>query len=415
MKNTWKKIIAFITAVGMLLSLAGCKSNDSKKDEGESTSISAEDEELGLILTEDFDINDSDAVKKRAQAIYDISEKKVSVDQIVNIIYYFNDKLDSLSLGKTDKEKVNGLKTISSDAYALLYNNIEDDSLALSNILSGKEQSIVDDEEIFAYHLMASGDEKKTALENARIVKEQLNNIRDKNKEGLSLTAEKFYTNVLSIKNNKDIKASSQTLILMCSKSKLGIMSGSFLSKEKSDELNKISYSNTLNLVYSDAIKKLGLSSALDEMIDEKRNDGTLGKPLTKEEEKYKKEDAKEAQTHPAIKEEKTTTVKVDNGGTKVEDNKGKQEVVKPKEEVTTTVTEEETFVAPVPDDVVTEEEITGGEVVSEEEVSNSYYITAPVDPTNTSNEEKQVYGKVRYVDNEPVVTIYDKPYTISK
>lgn len=373
MKNKKTKITAIIAALALLFSAGAtsCTKDDSKKENTETTVSTSVDEELGLILTEDFDINDKEAVKARAQAIYDISEQKISVDKIMNIIYYFNDKLDSLNLGKTDEEKVSTLKAISSDAYLLLNDNIEDDSFALIDILNGKEKAPSEDEEIFAYMLLASGDEKNLALENARIVKEQLNNIQNKNTKNFSPTAEKFYTNVMDIKNNKDIKDSAQTIILICTKSKLMIMSGSLLSEEKTDALNKINYVTSLNLMYSNAIKKLGINQ--DDIIDEKRDEGTLGQTLTPFTEKYIKEEAKEAATHPAITEEKETTTVIAEGGNKVSGSDGKQEVVTKKEESTTTVDEEE-FVAPVPEDVTKEEVITGGEVVSEEEM----YITVP-------------------------------------
>ena len=69
------------------------------------TSI-VEPEDLGLILTEDFDINDESAVRKRAEAIYNISEKDITIEEIMNVIYFMNGKYESLILNGTDRENV---------------------------------------------------------------------------------------------------------------------------------------------------------------------------------------------------------------------------------------------------------------------------------------------------------------------
>ena len=53
-----------------------------------------------LVLTEDFDINDAAKVKKRAQDIYDLSEKEVTEETVEHIINLFNKKM---SKGKDQK------------------------------------------------------------------------------------------------------------------------------------------------------------------------------------------------------------------------------------------------------------------------------------------------------------------------
>ena len=54
------------------------------------TEITTNAEDVNLYLSADFDINNADQVKKRAEEIYAISDKSVTVNEIINLIYYFN-------------------------------------------------------------------------------------------------------------------------------------------------------------------------------------------------------------------------------------------------------------------------------------------------------------------------------------
>ena len=65
-------------------------------------------ENSDLYLSSDFDINDDNAVLKRAQDIYEISEKEYNVLDIKNTIYLYNGKYDRITYPenvKTDDEK----------------------------------------------------------------------------------------------------------------------------------------------------------------------------------------------------------------------------------------------------------------------------------------------------------------------
>ena len=80
-----------------------------------------------LVLTEDFDINNDEQVNKRAQAIYELSEKEYSVEDIKNTIYLFNEKYDKVvypKTAKTDDEKFEYLQQL-----ALLLGKTLDDYL----------------------------------------------------------------------------------------------------------------------------------------------------------------------------------------------------------------------------------------------------------------------------------------------
>ena len=99
-KSEYKKrgiAIALASVMTVTGLAASCARNNSSSD-SETTTItetqtnSSTDEFKSLYLSEDFNIDDENAILERANAIYDLSDKKISVEEIVNMIYLINDK-----------------------------------------------------------------------------------------------------------------------------------------------------------------------------------------------------------------------------------------------------------------------------------------------------------------------------------
>lgn len=396
--KTKKAMSVALAAVLAVLGIGGIKLAFDKKSNDDDTTI-VQPEDLGLILTEDFDINDKDAVRKRAEDIFNISEKDITIEEIMNVIYFVNGKYESLILNGTDRENVINLKNISGDAYDLLLDHIIDDANALATFKFGKDAMVEKDEEIFAYMFLAQGAEKDKALELARIIKKQLNLIETAPiMEELEVNSEEYYKMVMELKDDTSLSDAGKVIILLDTKSKNPLFA--FLTDEKFENLDKDYYNTALNKAFFEALEVQKLVDAYNKWLDEARENGTLGQPITKLEEKYDKEDAKEAVTHPAIKNEEKETVVVDQGGNKTNTSTGKQEIIKPSEPTTNVETEtftepvtegkvevtipgkdgeDETFVVEVPSGggqveiVVPGGDVVGEEILTEYETTSSY------------------------------------------
>ncbi len=339
------------------------------------TSISQELEVAGLVLTEDFDINSDDAVRKRAQEIYDYSEKEHDVDTIVNIIYYVNGAYDKI-IFPASEDKAAYVQKIVLSLSEILDDNLLDDVEAQRNMFYKNENANVtpkEDQEIYAYMFMASTNtnpnavdvSKQDALRFAQIVNEQLENIKNGTVDKFETTADKYYDFYKRLKNRTgkdeefEINAGYSAVLYKDVDSK-NILVTMFLDDAKNKELDENYANSYLNLILNDIQTKLGIN--VQSLIDKAIEEGNAGNDLPPAySEEVDKKDEQDANQRPDYEEHTNEPIVVDKGGDKLPGSSGKEEQVN---EPTTSITEEE-IVADVPNGGYHEEVIPGGVEIS--------------------------------------------------
>lgn len=246
-------IMAGSGAVGVT-SYLNSKNNDIA---GNSYSSNADDQDKyaefnDLTLIKSFDM-DKDSVRERAKAIYELSEKDYTVEDIMNLIYMVNEKYSDIIFEKsaTDVEKYQYLQTlitgINTDGTNSLFDdNIKDEVNHGALIKSGeKDLETLDqsDEYIHAYMLDSKGIEnyeKQLEASLAKIVNEQKRLIEtNATVEELESNANTYYDFVSEkIYGNKDL---SDTFMWNIDRqiSQQNPLFTMFLSKEKVDDLDK--------------------------------------------------------------------------------------------------------------------------------------------------------------------------------
>ena len=185
-KKVISVVLATVMGVSGIAALIGCNKQASEK-EGNSVVQPIDD----LDLFADFDIENEEEVKQRAQAIYDISEKDYTVDQIQNLIYITNEKYANIefsSSSKTDVQKFKEIQTYitglnTNKTNSLFDDNIDDEVNYGAKILTNDTTETLDttDSYLYSYMLDATNDEEKAlAGELAVIVNTQKSLIETK-------------------------------------------------------------------------------------------------------------------------------------------------------------------------------------------------------------------------------------------
>ncbi len=361
------------------------KDNDITNTSPETTMVTPESSEL--VLTDDFDINNPEEVSKRAEDIYNLSEKKCSVLDIKNSIYVINEVYDKITYPEdisTDDKKFEYLQQL-----ALLFGITLDDYL--SDYVVTMDQ-ILDDSNsnpIFAgttnpvpcaYMWMPQDSEaKRLAIEIAKVYYEQRANIRNNNETAMTITANEYY-NLYDKAKTLELSTGNK-IILFKQFSSINPLFTPLLSKEQAEELDgALGFITTAtNKLFSAASENLDLSNILKENLES----GTCGIDISIFDEYFVSVDRKDAESRvEAISNQETTVI--NEGGKPATGSSGKQEVINDK--VTTTVSESE-FVVEIPNEGTSEEYIPGGEVVKEEPVT----------------EPSTIYQTERYVDEDAI------------
>lgn len=323
-----KKLVALLVAGAILVSgsAIGIKMASKKKNIEEpqtTTTMQDNQNEVKLLLSEDFDINNKDAVEKRAKEIFSYMNKEsndsnnkleITEKDVVNLLYYFNEKYENIDFGnRTNKEaKFKYLQEMGLRIYDLLFQNVVDDVRVMTEEVDGNVTSKVkEDNEIFAYMFIAKGinetnSDKQIAINYAKIVYEQLEDIKNGNVKDFASGADKFYNIVKSIKDNKNMSDESHILLIDDSKTKYPLFA-SGLSKEQIAYLKEETQNNYLNLVGFKAAKALGIST---ETIEDCKK--------SKETEKYVASDAAKANALIGNVVGETKTSVQSKGGEKV-------------------------------------------------------------------------------------------------
>ena len=356
------------------------------------TEITTNAEDVNLYLSADFDINNADQVKKRAEEIYAISDKSVTVNEIINLIYYFNGAYDKLTFAKnaTDEDKFEAIQEYSIKLHKLLSCNVKDDTAKLTD----EEAVVLEDKEIYAYMFMdgkTDPEAKALAKKLANEVDKQLVDIKNNNSLNYESNADNYYAIVKEVKGSKNLKDGSMVLLIIDSKTKAPLY-GKYLTEEELKEINKNDQNNYLNTIGFEAAKK---NDAYKEAAGAEQKTTT---PIT---EKYKEEDKKDADKKvPSTTQKLKEPVKVDNGGVKLPSIKIEIPTKKP----TTTRVETSTFIEkPEASTGSWTEVITGGEVVSESYVDADKELAEKLEQEATIPEEDVTQV---YIDEESTYVI---------
>lgn len=397
MKKTTTRAISIIAAVGIFLggTFVACKKFDKKDETKKDEEIVTEVNTEGLILTDDFDINNYDEVLKRAKAIYELSDKSVSVAEIVNIIYLTNGRYDLLKFKSTDKEaQYKELQNLFVLQYKLLYQNLNDDTDNLLYIINKEGKfELVEDSEIFAYMFMAkTNDDKVKAIEFAKIINKQLDAIKNKKVENFESNAREFYEYFISIRDSKTMSKYIKWALINETHAKSVLYPGMF-TKEQENEIDK-ARAAVNNTVAFEVVEKLGLE------MDARDKECTS----TKTGDRHVASDAANANVKEKTTKKLDQPKKVDNGGKKVATSK---KVIQDGSKGTTR-TEIRTFTAkvdvPTGTRTVTEK---GGDVIDEKYVDDEASKAEEMMNTTTTTTTK-------YKDADPIsVTKESKTYVL--
>lgn len=366
MKNSYvpnekgKKITAAITAVAILVGgtlIAKLATKDKKHVEDNSSSISTTvdyENQYGLKLTKDFDINDSDAVRQRAKAIYELSDKKYTIEDIMNMIYLVNSATDKIKLDSmNEEEKFEYLQKLAVGLYDVLATNVVDFSKGLTSLNNDISFDLKSTDAIYSYMFIASGKGKEDAINLAIVVNKQINNIKNADKSKLTNNADDFYAQSKLIYNNKSGYPDGVVVALIDDiKSKIPVMG---LSKEKAADLSKEYQNVDINKIWFDVANKVGAYKEADADCKTKAKHTT-------NHEKYDSKDSSQAESIGNKSTKNNTTTKVETGGKPV-----RTEVVPKTTKKTTTRVVTSEFVVPVkttkPTTTIVDQ---GGKVVEE-------------------------------------------------
>lgn len=399
-----KKITSIVTAIVLLATSAttvGCVRN--KKSSNTITTTKSQtttsNENNNLALVDDFDINDVSEVKQRAQEIYDLSNKDLSVDEIINIIYLVNGKYEKLDLNE-EKTEFKKLQNIFVSLTDLLNDYV------VNWVNNNKSKKIIQ-----AYMLMSSTDKKSTITKDDAImlsgfVNKYLNNLKNSNISNCEKYADKYYDFAVMMQENieesKKVCNGYEWVVL----TQIMVNNPLFAlhtSKDNQNDLDLISkLAGTRGTAFAETVvAKRGIDKTED--LKEAQKEGNYGykSPYTSG---YNKQDAKKAEKIVETTTEKKKVV-VNEGGKEIrtekeqinvpttnvvettyeanskdnknnqeskdkeknnskEPKKNKEETQKAKEETTVMVTE--IMIADVTTDSYEEVIESGGEVVSE-------------------------------------------------
>lgn len=366
MKNSYvpnekgKKITAAITAVAILVGgtlIAKLSTKDKKHVEDNSSSISTTVDygsQYGLKLTKDFDINDSNAVRQRAKAIYELSDKKYTIEDIMNMIYLVNSATDKIKLDSmNEEEKFEYLQKLAVGLYDVLATNVVDFSKGLTSLNNDISFDLKSTDAIYSYMFIACGKGKEDAINLAIVVNRQINNIKNADKSKLTNNADDFYAQSKLIYNNKSGYPDGVVVALIDDiKSKIPVMG---LSKEKAADLSKEYQNVDINKIWFDVANKVGAYKEADANCESKVNHTTNN-------EKNNANDKNSAERRENRPTKSSTTTKVETGGKPV-----RTEVVPKTTKKTTTRVVTSEFVVPVkttkPTTTIVDQ---GGKVVKE-------------------------------------------------
>lgn len=396
-KEKGKKATAVLLACTLVATLSSC---NTKKGDTNVTGIELTDKEKFLdellVLTEGFDINDENAVKKRADdilAIYNADAYKQEREKygnkfeytqldIVNMIYIFAGKNEKFAFPgelNTNDEKNNYLGHL-----ALLLENVLDDGITTYiNALEGVTNPPKKQKKVVCAYMFMPEEPNMADTTNAKTIAINLaksyytlrENIIKKSKSGRKRAAADYYDQYKLLMNNIGSYSNGEKVLLVKSADVYKLVFERYF-KNNEEKLELLGKSNDYANTYID-----GLFSTIrnEQNLPMTSGDVCEFKEYTAE---YNSADAQVAATHPAIKNDKSKSEpKKVGGGNPVSSNKGKQEQINEpttkKEKTTWEVTIKEntmeitdpsgeTFTVYIPEPGTYEYTIPGGQDVGE-------------------------------------------------
>ncbi len=319
-------------------------------DDTPTTSSSEQIEAQGLLLAEDFDIDNKEAVRARAKAIYDLSEGQVSIDDIVNIIYIVNERYEKLVLPKgSDSDVIKYLQDLMKNISNLLDDNLQEHVANLTKVIAGKEFKASEKKLIYTYMFMSgqNKEQKNESLAFANYIEKILDSINKGDKQGIE-----------SVANEVFAKYKKVSVWLVLDKKGKGTLIATPLSVSDKEEFTKnLNDANKLNEVFAKLLVSLGLSNA-EQVYDMVTND----KKPTKEPlgEFYNKKDEEEADKY--VKPEEPAGDDLTNDVIVIKPTNPKPPASSETENKVTTETEVE--VGTLPGDETYTEVVPGGEAL---------------------------------------------------
>lgn len=273
-KSEYKKrgiAIALASVMTVTGIAASCARNNGSSD-SETTTItetqtnSSTDEFEALYLSEDFNIDDENAVLKRANAIYDLSDRKISVEDIVNMIYLINDKAGHISFASNnDTKKYEYLQYLLKNIKELLNDHIAGYVNFQKNIINNKKNKESNTSDlgslIHAYMLIASkSNGKDLAIKMGQLVDEQANNIAETHDVDKMKSDSKKYYKLFKGLSNEEMSNGEALVLLDDVQVKVSIMNVG-LEKDQKDEMDNNKAHSYENLSGFDAVKKLKIDT----------------------------------------------------------------------------------------------------------------------------------------------------------
>ncbi len=333
-----KRTVSIIVSAAIVATGIAATVKLSSKNKAQTPEITTEYttlvDNINLLLTEDFNIEDAAAVKARAEAIFNLSDGDVSVEDIINLIYLTNSRYDLMTYNTTDK-----VEQLAIDQKLI--------TRSMVDLLSGGQ--------VYAYMLMAQdGPAKQEAIKLATIAEKQKEAI----KSGDTSKSEEYANEIQTIINglkDKNISDNDYFSIL----ADFVTIQGLFPDHEFDNSL----ISTKSNAVFADdaASKGVDPSELLDKNLNCNVEVATTGNKYIKEDaaDAKAKEESRVAQNGSAVE---TTIVK---GGEEV--GTVKETTPSNKNEVTTD-SYTYTIVNTVPETKPEEktEVVKGGEIVEE-------------------------------------------------
>lgn len=363
-----------------------------------------------LKLLDDFDINDEEAVKQRAQDLYKLSEKEISIDMITNLIYLVNEEYASIKFDD-DVTKFKYLQNM----FVSLAELLDDNMVECRNAQLGDEYASPKyDDVIYPYMLMSKVQEnpnsvfvsKQDAIVFAMIVRKQLNNIKDGNSNNYEDCANDYYNFYKKIeeKNGKDENATSMpgyTYDFYRGYTSCNTIMTAYLETKKQEELD-----GNIAEKYNESLAgKVIEACDIDrqEELNEALKDGNCGESLPSIGESYNQKDAAIANKRPEAGGTSSGKKVVEEGGKSI--GSSSEKIKTPS--TTTVVTE--TYVAePITDsttknhttkpstsEATTKSDTTGNTTTAKQTTTAPSTTKPTTEPTGSYSEVVEEGGKV--------------------
>lgn len=316
-KEIYTKVVAGIAALAVTVTggiLAAVFSKNTDDTTPSNEIVTDVDQETDLYLSEDFSIDNPEEVRQRAEAIYEISEKTISVDEIEDMIYLTNGKNEGITFaeGTTDTEKFQYIQSLIINYTNLFNDNIRDDVNALANSKAGEAANVEEDIEPYSYMLIAEENKeaKKIAMEVAKLINEQLGNIENYKVEAYEEIINRFYDLFKKVKE-LNYEDGLMLTIMTDLQQKAGLFD---LTESMSDEIYE-SYAVYSNNTGFDAVEDHEID--MDKVIEEAEKEG-FGNTVTPNGNRYDSEDANDAMNYVGSGAEEETTKIIEEGGQEI-------------------------------------------------------------------------------------------------